>query len=57
MAKRFKRHVARSSVQYMVEAYGPSGIVWQGDSRKEGERDLYAVFEALERVIKSNFWI
>ena len=57
MAKRFKRHVARISVQYMVEAYGPSRIVWQGDNRKEGERYLYAVFEALERVIKSNFWI
>ena len=56
MAKRFKRNLDRSFVQYMVEAYDPSMSVWQGDISRERGRDLEEVLEALELVSMSNFW-
>ena len=55
MAKSFKRNVEISFLRYMIEAYGPSRSVWQGDIRKEGWRDLEAGLEAIEQVIKYTF--
>ena len=48
MAKSFKRNAAIIFVRYMVEAYGFSRSVCQGDISKEGEIYMEAVLEALE---------
>ena len=45
--KRFKHNLARRFVCYMVDAYGISRSVWQGERRKEGEIYLEAVLESL----------
>ena len=55
ISKNFNHNIARSSVNYMVDDYGPYRSVWQRESRKGGDRYLEAVLEALERVSKSTF--
>ena len=48
MDKCFKRNVSKIFVCYMVEAYGPSRSVWQGERSKVGEISLEAGLEDLE---------
>ena len=51
ISKHFKRNVYRIFVLYMVDNYGTSRSVRQGETSREGERYLEAGLEALELFI------